>query len=66
MATVTERRTVVIPFRNTRVVRLRVPRPPYRLELSVTGTFRPEDFGSEDKRQLGVNVEFKDVERAAS
>jgi Dolichyl-phosphate-mannose-protein mannosyltransferase len=61
MASVNQRRIVGVPNASTRVVTLPVPAPPYRLELSVTPTFRPAEFGSADTRELGVQVEFKAI-----
>lgn len=58
MTSVTERRTVVIPNASRNVVTLPAPAPPFRLELSVTPTYRPAEFGSADSRELGVKVGF--------
>jgi hypothetical protein len=61
MTSVTHRRTVVIPNGAKRVVRLSAPTPPFRLELSVTPTFQPADFGSTDTRELGMQVAFEAI-----
>jgi hypothetical protein len=66
MASVTQRRTVVIPRGVKRVVTLRAPASSFRLELSVTGTFRPAEFGSTDARELGVQVQFDAIGRPRS
>ena len=41
-------RTFVVP----------VPRPPFRLEVRVTPTFSPAQFGQPDARQLGAQITF--------
>jgi hypothetical protein len=38
---------------------LNTPAPPFRVELGVSPTFSPSDFGQDDYRQLGVTVAFK-------
>ena len=42
-----------------RQVTLRTPPRPFRVELQVTPTFSPSQFGSADTRQLGVRVAFR-------
>jgi hypothetical protein len=43
----------------THVFKLRTPAPPFRVELEVSPTFSPSDFGQKDTRQLGVTVGFE-------
>jgi hypothetical protein len=34
------------------------PRPPFRIEVTVSPTFSPSDYGESDRRQLGAQVSF--------
>jgi hypothetical protein len=34
------------------------PRPPFRIEVAVSPTFSPSDYGESDRRQLGAQVSF--------
>ena len=34
------------------------PRPPFRIEVSVSPTFSPSDYGSFDRRELGAQLGF--------
>jgi hypothetical protein len=45
----------------SRVFTFDTPPPPYRLELDVSPTFSPSQFGSGDTRQLGVQLEIRPV-----
>jgi hypothetical protein len=45
----------------SRVFTFQTPPPPYRLELLVSPTFSPSQFGASDSRELGVQL---DVQRA--
>jgi hypothetical protein len=44
-----KQRTFVLP----------TPRPPFRVEISVSPTFSPHDYGESDMRQLGVQASFE-------
>jgi hypothetical protein len=50
--------TLVIHSRQTRVLSLGTPAPPFRVELTVSPTFSPSQFGGADTRQLGVQTSF--------
>jgi hypothetical protein len=56
---VTESRVWIAHSGKARSFTLRTPPPPYRLELRVSPTFSPGQFGRDDTRQLGVQVDFK-------
>jgi hypothetical protein len=43
---------------------LRTPQPPFMLELAVSPTFSPSEFGRSDTRQLGVQADFRLEPRA--
>jgi hypothetical protein len=62
---VLETRSWVAHSGKTHVFRLNTPAPPFRVELEVSPTFSPSDFGEDDVRQLGVTVGFKLVELPA-
>jgi uncharacterized SAM-binding protein YcdF (DUF218 family) len=51
------RTAVLAPGKRVRFV-LRTPPPPFRVEVSVTPTFRPEKLGATDQRDLGAQVRF--------
>jgi hypothetical protein len=51
-------RRLVLHRLQRRVVRLPVPKAPYRVEVTVDPTFSPSDFGLPDTRQLGAQVQF--------
>jgi hypothetical protein len=55
---VTATRTWVAHSGRARAFVLRTPPPPFRVEISVSPTFSPSQFGSPDTRQLGVQVAF--------
>jgi hypothetical protein len=55
---VLESRTWVAHSGRAHVFTLRTPAPPFRVELEVSPTFSPSEFGSADTRQLGVQVSF--------
>jgi hypothetical protein len=58
IARVTDERVEPIAIgRRVRFV-LRTPPPPFRVEVSVTPTFRPENLGGTDQRDLGAQVRF--------
>jgi len=59
---VLESRSWVAHSGKTRVFELRTPAPPFRVELRVSPTFSPSEFGQEDRRQLGVTVYFELVD----
>jgi hypothetical protein len=56
---VLESRSWVAHSGKTHVFDLPTPAPPFRVELGVSPTFSPSDFGQKDTRQLGVTVAFK-------
>jgi hypothetical protein len=58
MGRVIESRTWVAHRGKARRFILRTPPPPFRVELEVSPTFSPSDFGRDDRRQLGVQVAF--------
>jgi hypothetical protein len=53
------RETETIRSGQARTLRLRAPRPPFRIRLHVERTFSPADYGEPDTRQLGVRVAFR-------
>jgi hypothetical protein len=53
-----ESRTWVAHSGKAHTFTLRTPRPPFRVELKVSPTFSPRQFGLTDDRQLGVQVAF--------
>lgn len=55
---VTEHRTVQLESGGRVRVVLRTPPPPFRVEVEVTPTFSPEDYGFSDQRELGAQVRF--------
>jgi hypothetical protein len=55
----TTSRTLVIHSRQSRVVTLPTPKPPFRIEVSVDPTFSPAAFGLADSRQLGVQFDYE-------
>jgi hypothetical protein len=59
MGKVTESRTWVAHSGKARSFVLRTPLPPFRVELNVSPTFSPSEFGLNDTRQLGVQVAFE-------
>jgi hypothetical protein len=48
------RKTVPLTSDERRTVTLPAPPPPFRVELRVTPTFTPAEFGTSDSRQLGA------------
>lgn len=56
---VLETRTWVAHSSKTHVFKLSTPAPPFRVELEVSPTFSPSQFGQDDTRQLGVTVGFE-------
>jgi hypothetical protein len=54
------RQAVLRTFPKANVVTyvLPTPRPPFRVEISVSPTFRPSDYGRSDPRELGVQPSF--------
>jgi hypothetical protein len=56
---VLESRSWVAHSGRTHVFKLRTPPPPFRVELEVSPTFSPSEFGQDDTRQLGVTVGFE-------
>jgi hypothetical protein len=52
-------RSWVAHSKQTQVFELKTPAPPFRVELEVSPTFSPSDFGQTDMRQLGVTVAFE-------
>ena len=53
-------RTSDLPAGATRTVRIPVPPPPWRVELTTSNTFVPAQYGlSGDTRDLGVHVRFR-------
>lgn len=41
-----------------KVLKLPVDRPPFRVEVSISPTYSPADYGSSDRRQLGAQVGY--------
>jgi hypothetical protein len=58
LAKVTDGRTQRITSGKRLRFVLRTPPPPFRVEVSVTPTFSPEDYGYTDQRDLGAQVRF--------
>jgi hypothetical protein len=58
IAKVTAERTATIHARQSRTVTLPTPPPPFRVEVSISPTFSPAQFGLGDTRQLGAQVSF--------
>ena len=58
LASVTATRTLVLHRLERKVVSLPTPAPPFRVEVTVTPTFSPSQFGQADTRQLGAVVTF--------
>jgi len=59
IGTVTSSRTWTVRSRTARSFTLATPRPPFRLELHVSETFAPADYGMVDPRDLGAQVELE-------
>jgi hypothetical protein len=55
---VLETRSWVAHSGKTHVFKVSTPAPPFRVELEVSPTFSPSEFGQDDTRQLGVTVRF--------
>jgi hypothetical protein len=51
-------RNWVVHSGQTRTFDLPVPPPPFRIEVAVSPTFSPAQFGQPDARQLGVQLSF--------
>jgi hypothetical protein len=58
MGRVIESRTWVAHSGKAHTFVLRTPPPPFRVELNVSRTFSPSDYGFDDARRLGVQVVF--------
>jgi hypothetical protein len=41
-----------------RVFSIPTPKPPFRIEVSISPTFSPSDYGGSDRRQFGAQVGF--------
>jgi hypothetical protein len=48
----------VVPAGATKTFAIPSPRPPFRVEVDVSPTFSPSDYGESDRRQLGAQVQF--------
>jgi hypothetical protein len=59
MARVTDTRDWVIHRQKTRIFWLEPPVGPFRVEVHISPTFSPADFGRPDPRQLGALVSFR-------
>jgi hypothetical protein len=55
---VTAVRRWVVPAGAKKAFVIPSPRPPFRVEVEVSPTFSPSDYGSSDRRQLGAQVDF--------
>jgi hypothetical protein len=62
IGSVLETRSWVAHSGKTHVFEVRTPAPPFRVELEVSPTFSPSEFGQDDTRQLGVTVAFELVD----
>jgi hypothetical protein len=58
LGTVTASKTLTIHKLERKVVTLPTPAPPFRVEVSISPTFSPSQFGQADTRQLGAVVSF--------
>jgi hypothetical protein len=58
LGTVTASKTLTIHKLERKVVTLPAPAPPFRVEVSISPTFSPSQFGQADTRQLGAVVSF--------
>ncbi len=58
IGTVTARQSIVLHRLERRVVTLAAPKPPFRVEITISPTFSPSQFGQADTRQLGAVVTF--------
>ena len=47
-----------VPAGGKKVFVIPSPRAPFRVEVDVSPTFSPSDYGSSDRRQLGAQVDF--------
>jgi hypothetical protein len=59
LAKVFEVRHWVVHWLAQRSVVFDIPPPPVRVEIQVTPTFSPSQFGQADTRQLGAQVSFR-------
>jgi hypothetical protein len=64
LARTTAKREWVVHSGLTRTFDIPVPRPPFRIEVQVSPTFSPAQFGQPDARQLGVQLGFEAVTSA--
>ena len=64
LARTTAKREWTVHSQRARAFILPVPPAPFRLEVRVTPTFTPSQFGSGDTRQLGAQVVFEPIGRA--
>ena len=55
----TVRRRWTIHSGASRVFLIPAPRPPFRVEITISPTFSPSLFGHADSRQLGAQVDFR-------
>jgi hypothetical protein len=58
-------RTWMVHSQLSRTFVLGAPRPPFRVEVHISPTFSPADFGRGDPRQLGAQVSFEVVPPAS-
>lgn len=58
-------RTAVLHRLEQKVVELPAPKPPFRVDVQVSPTFSPAQFGRGDARQLGAQVRFEFEPEAA-
>jgi hypothetical protein len=59
LARTTATREWVVHSGLTRTFEIPVPRPPFRIEVEVSPTFSPSQFGQADARQLGAQLAFE-------
>jgi hypothetical protein len=60
-----EERSWVIRSGGTKAFVIAAPRPPFRVEVHVTSTFSPADYGLADARRLGAQVAFGVLPRSS-
>jgi hypothetical protein len=60
-----EQRSWVIRSGGTKAFVIAAPRPPFRVEVHVTSTFSPADYGLADARRLGAQVAFGVLPRSS-
>jgi hypothetical protein len=59
LASTTATREWVVHSGLTRTFDLPVPSAPFRIEVKVSPTFAPSQFGQADARQLGAQIAFE-------